>query len=137
VLADPVLADPVLPEPELLDLDLAAGAGDDFSDSLLELPVDVEPDREEDPAADPPERAEPVADEPVCVDPGRVKAMTPPATTLAKPIPAVVVRSRLRACSRATTARRTSLWRALIRLPLLRCGCPRRAPLPRASRREF
>ena len=92
--------------PELLELELEL-----FEE--LEPPDDCWPLGEPDPPADPWELpvdfvpADPVLAE-ACVEPGRRRATTPAAATLAKEIVAVVAASRFRPRSRSATARATA-----------------------------
>lgn len=79
------------------------------------VPVEVEPD----PFAEEP--GEPEEDAPdVCVDPGRARATTPAAATLAKVTVVVVERTLARPCSLAAMARRTPSRCALLMHPS--CG---------------
>jgi hypothetical protein len=123
------------PDTALLDPELDAGGDDDCSDPELVLEVELDGDVDEDLAAEPevelelalpaadfvpvpaelPDVAWLASDDRACVEPGSARAIAPPASTPATPTLAVVLRSRLLARSRAATARRTSLCRALIR----------------------
>ena len=112
---EPDELEPDEPDPDELEPDEP-----EFDDPELDVPdepvpVEVEPD----PVEDEPDDAEEDVLE-WCVDPGRARATTPAAATLARVTVVVAERTLARPCSLAAIARRMPSRSALLMYPILR-----------------